>query len=144
MVSDHTLSSEALSRRKILASSVMIGTTALAGCSADASSGSADCTTTVLAHGDGNVLQQASAMISGESVVLQVALRESAAELPLVTILLKNSEGDLVGEIPTTDAREYRFTIGSPPYHGRLTLVAENDQGDEIDSMEIEFHCTGS
>ena len=81
-------------------------------------------------------------MISDESVLLLISLQESGDTLPIESILLKNSEGDLLNEIPTTDAREYRITIGSPPHHGRLTLLAENDQSDEIDSMEIEYHCT--
>ncbi|ELY53127.1 hypothetical protein C492_18004 [Natronococcus jeotgali DSM 18795] len=82
-------------------------------------------------------------MISDESVVLLISLQESGDTLPIESILLKNSEGDLLSEIPTTDAREYRIAIGSPPHHGRLTLLAENDQGDEFDSMEIEYHCIG-
>ncbi|WP_455449724.1 hypothetical protein [Natrinema thermotolerans] len=143
MVSDRTPSSEALSRRKILASSAVFGATGLAGCSSDASSDSPDCTTTALEHGDGDVLQQASAMISDESVVLLISLQESGDTLPIESILLKNSEDDLLNEIPTTDAREYRIAIGSPPHHGRLTLLAKNDQSDDIDSMEIEYHCTG-
>lgn len=142
MVSDHTPSAEALSRRKILSSSAVIGATALTGCSGSASSNSADCTTTALEHGDGDVLQQASAMISDEAVTLLISLQESGDTLPIESILLKNSEGDLLNEIPTTDAREYRITIGTPPHHGRLILLAENDQSDEIDSMEIEYHCT--
>ncbi len=81
-------------------------------------------------------------MISDGSVALLISLEESGDTLPIESILLKNSEGDLLNEIPTTDAREYRLTIGSPPHHGRLTLLAENDQSDEIDSMEIEYHCT--
>ena len=143
MVSDHTPSSEALTRRKILTSGAVIGTIGFAGCSSEASSDSADCTTTALEHGDGDVLQQASAMISGESVTLLISLQESGDTLPVESILLENSEGDLLNEIPTTDAREYRITIGSPPHHSLLTLIAENDQDDEIDSMEIEYHCTG-
>ena len=143
MVPDHTPSSEALSRRKILISSAVIGAIGLAGCSGDASSDSPDCTTTALEHGDGDVLQQASAMISGESVTLLISLQESGDALPVESILLENSEGDLLNEIPTTDAREYRITIGSPPHHSLLTLIAENDQNDEIDLMEIEYHCTG-
>jgi hypothetical protein len=81
-------------------------------------------------------------MISEESVVLLIALQEPGDTLPIESILLKNSEGDLLNEIPTTDDREYQITLGSPPHHGRLTLLAENDQRDEIDSMEIEYHCT--
>jgi hypothetical protein len=142
MVSEHAPSSEALSRRKILASSVLIGVTTLAGCSGDASSDSADCTTTALEHGDGDVLQQASAMISEGSVVLQIVLQESGDTLTIASIRLENSEGNLIDEIPTTDAREYRITIASPPHHGRLTLLAVNGQSDEIDSLEIEYHCT--
>jgi len=142
MVSDHTPSSEALSRRTILTSSAVIGAIGLAGCSGAASSDSLDCTTTALKHGDGDILQQASAMITDNSVALLISLQESGDTLPIESILLKNSEGDLLDEIPTTDAREYRITIGSPPHHGRLTLLAENDQSDEIDSMEIEYHCT--
>ncbi len=142
MAPDHTPSSEALSRRKILTSSAVIGAIGLAGCSGDASSDSPDCTTTALEHGDGDVLQQASAMISDESVVLLISLQESGDTSPIESVLLENSEGDLLNEIPTTDAREYRLTIGSPPHHGRLTLLAENDQSDAIDSMEIEYHCT--
>lgn len=142
MVSDNTPSSDALSRRKILASSAGIGATGLAGCSGEASSDSPDCTTTALDHGDGDILQQASAMRSDGSVVLLISLEDPGDTLPIESILLKNSEGGLVNEIPTTDAREYRLTIGSPPHHGRLTLLAENDQSDEIDSMEIEYHCT--
>lgn len=142
MVSDHTPSSEVLSRRKILTSCAVIGAVGLAGCSGDASSDSPDCTTTALEHGDGDILQQVSAMISDESVTLLISLQESGDTLPIESVLLKNSEGDLLDEIPTTDAREYRITIGSPPHHGRLTLLAENDQSDEIDSMEIEYHCT--
>ena len=141
MVHNHTPSSEALSRRKILASSAVIGAIGLAGCSGDASSDSTDCTTTALEHGDGDLLQQANAMISGESVVLLISLQESGDALPIESILLKNSEDDLLHEIPTTDAREYRITIGSPPHHGHLTLLAKNDQRDEIDSMEIEYQC---
>ncbi|MBZ6497039.1 hypothetical protein [Natrinema longum] len=142
MVSDQIPSSEALSRRTVLASSAVIGAVGLAGCSADASSESADCTTTALEHGDGDILQQASAMISDESVVLLISLQESGDALPIESILLENSEGDLLDEIPTTEAREYRITIGSPPHHGHLRLLAENDQSDEIDSLEIEYHCT--
>ncbi|WP_323192606.1 hypothetical protein [Halostella sp. PRR32] len=142
MAPDHTPPSEALSRRKILTSSAVIGAVGLAGCSGDASSDSPDCTTTALEHGDGDVLQQASAMISDESVVLLISLQESGDTSPIESVLLENSEGDLLNEIPTTDAREYRLTIGSPPHHGRLTLLAENDQSDAIDSMEIEYHCT--
>ena len=143
MVPDHTPSSEALTRRKILTSGAVIGAIGFAGCSSEASSDSADCTTTALEHGDEDVLQQASAMISGESVTLLISLQESGDALPVESILLENSEGDLLNEIPTTDAREYRITIGSPPHHSLLTLIAENDQNDEIDLMEIEYHCTG-
>lgn len=143
MVPDHSPSSEALSRRKILTASAVIGAIGLAGCSGAASSDSADCTTTALEHGDGDILQQASAMISEDSVALLISLQEPGDTLPIESILLRNSDGDLLNEIPTTDAREYRLTIGSPPHHGRLTLLAENDHSDEIDSMEIEYHCTG-
>jgi len=141
MVSDYAPSSETLSRRKILASSAVIGAVGLAGCSGAASSDSPDCTTTALEHGDGDILQQASAMASGESVTLLISLQESGDTLPIDSVLIRNSEADLLEEIPTTDAREYRITIGSPPHHGRLTLLAENDQSKEIDSMEIEYHC---
>lgn len=142
MVSDRAPSSEALSRRKILASSVVIGAATLTGCSGDASSDSADCMTTALEPGDGDVLQQASAMISEGSVVLQIILQELADTLPIASVRLENSDGDLIDEVPTTDAREYRITIASPPHHGRLTLLAVNDQSSEIDSMDIEYHCT--
>jgi hypothetical protein len=130
-----------LTRREFLVATVG-GVCITAGCSGAAGSDSPDCTTTALEHGDGDVLQQASAMLSEESVALQIVLQEPGDTLPIESILLKNSEGDLLNEIPTTDAREYRITLGSPPHHGRLTLLAENDQSDEIDSMEIEYHCT--
>ncbi len=142
MVPDHTPSSEALSRRNVLAASAVVGATGLAGCSSEASSDSADCTTTALEHGDGDILQQAAAMLDDESVVLLISLQEPGDTLPIESILINNSAGDLLHEIPTTDAREYRITIGSTPHHGRLTLLAENGQRDEIDSLEIEYHCT--
>ena len=141
MVPDNSHPGEALTRRKILISGAVIGATGLAGCSSDTSSGSFDCTTTAVGPSDGDILQQANAMISDESVVLLISLQESGDALPIESILLKNSEDDLLHEIPTTDAREYRITVGSPPYHGRLTLLAENVQKDEIDSMEIEYQC---
>lgn len=89
----------------------MIG---LADCSADASSDSADCTTTALEHGDGDIFQQATAMMDGESVVLFISLQEPADTLSIESILINNSDGDLLNEIPTTDAQEYRITIGTP------------------------------
>jgi hypothetical protein len=142
MVSDHSPSSQQLSRRQVLASSAVVGIAGLAGCSADASSDSADCSTTAVEHGDGDVLQQATAMMDADSVVLLVSLLEPGDELSVESILINDSDGGLREEIPTTDAREYRLTIGSTPHHGRLNLVAEGEQGEELDSMEIEYHCT--
>lgn len=142
MVSGRTPPSESLSRRKILAASAGIGTTGLAGCSAENMSTSADCTTTALEHGDGTVLQQASAMSADDTVVLLLSLQDAGDTLPLESVRIENSDGDLLHELPATDAREYRHTIGTPPHHGHLTVLAENDQGDEIDSLEIEYHCT--
>lgn len=140
MVSDHSPSTKQLSRRNVLAS-VTIGVTGLAGCSADASSDSPDCSTTAVEHGDGDILQQATAMSSDNSVVLLVSLQEPGDELPIKSILINDSEGGLREEIPTTEAQEYRITIGSKPHHGRLNLVAVSAAGEEIDTMEIEYHC---
>lgn len=142
MVSDHNPSNTQLSRRKVIVSSTVLGVAGLAGCSADASSDSVDCSTTAVEHGDGEVLQQATAMLSDGSVVLLVSLQEPGDELSIESILIKDSEDSLREEIPTTDAQEYRITIGSTPHHGRLNLVAESAQSEEMDSMEIEYHCT--
>lgn len=144
MVPDHNPSSKRFSRRRALVSAVAVGTVGLAGCSGAATSDAADCTTTALAHGDGDVLQQATAMMNDESVVLFVSLQEPGGALPIESILVRDSEGTLRDEIPVTDSREYRHTIGSSPHHGRLDLLAVNDQREEIDSMEIEYHCTGN
>lgn len=142
MVSDHSPSNEQLSRRQLLTSSAVVGVAGLAGCSADASSDSADCSTTSVEHGDGNVLQQATAIQSDGSAVLLVSLQKPGDELSIESILLRDSDGGLREEIPMTEAREYRTTIGSLPHHGRLNLIAENERGEELDSMEIEYHCT--
>lgn len=142
MVSGRNPSSMQLSRRNVLRSGAVVGVAGLAGCSADASSDSADCSTTAVEHGDGDVLQLATAMTSDGSVVLLVSLQEPGDERSIESILVNDSAGDLREEIPTTDAREYRITVGSAPHHGRLNLVAESGQGAEMDSMEIEYHCT--
>lgn len=142
MVSDHSPSDKQLSRRQLLTASAVVGVAGLAGCSADASSNSADCTTTAVEHGEGDVLQQATAMQSDGSAVLLVSLQRPGDELTIESVLLRNSDGELSEEIPTTDAQEYRTTIGSTPNHGRLNLIAENGRGEELDSMEIEYHCT--
>lgn len=141
MVPDGKSPEKRVSRRKLLGSSTAIGMIGLVGCSADASSDSVDCTTTALEHGDGDIFKQATAMMNKESVVLFISLQEPADTLSIESILINNSVGDLLNEIPTTDAQEYRITIGSPPHHGRLTLLAENEQHNEIDSLEIEHHC---
>lgn len=142
MVSDHSPSRKQLSRRNVLTSTAVVGVAGLAGCSADASSDSADCTTTAVGHGDGDVLQQATATMSDGSVVLLVSLQEPGDEHSVESVLINDSDGRLREEIPTTDAREYRTTIGSAPHHGRLNLVAESERGEKLDSMEIEYHCT--
>lgn len=144
MVPDHNPSSKRLSRRRALVSAVAVSTVGLAGCSGAASSDVADCTTTALAHGDGDVLQQATATTNDESVVLFVSLQEPGDALPIESVLVRDSEGNLRDEVPITDAREYRHTIGSSPHHGHLNLLAVNDQRMEIDSMEIEYQCTGN
>ena len=129
-------------RRRLLASIAAVGTVGLAGCSGSASSEGFDCSTKAVDRGDGEILQQAAAMVDGESVVLRVTLREQADALPVESVQIRDTDGALVAEIPTTDAREYRITIGSPPHHGRLGLLAEDEQRVEIDSLEIEYHCT--
>lgn len=144
MVPNYTSSRDGISRRKLLASTAVIGASALAGCSASASSDSIDCSTKAVERGDGEIFQQAATMIDEDSVVLLVTLHDPADTLPIESIHIRDSDGELVNEIPTTDAREYRITLGSPPHHGRLTLSAENDQRTEIDSLEFEYHCTNT
>lgn len=141
MVSDHTPSIAQPSRRQLLATGVLLGVSGLAGCSGEARSDSADCSTTAVDHGTGELLQQATAMANDGAVVLMVSLEDPAADLAVESILLRDSDGDLQAEIPTTDAREYRQTIGTRPQHGRIELIAVDDQREEVDSLTIEFHC---
>lgn len=142
MPPDQTPSTELLSRRSILVSGVVLGATGLAGCSAGTGSDSVDCSTTAVEHGDGDIFQQATALMSDESVVLLVSLQGPGGELPIESVRIEDSDGNLRDEIPTTDAQEYRHTIGSPPHHGYLTVAAVNAQRDELDSLEFTYHCT--
>lgn len=108
-------SSGRLSRRRLLAGGAALAATVLAGCSGSAGSDGADCTTTAVEHGDGDVIQQAAAMPADGSVELLVGLTAPGDDLPVASVLLEDSSGDLRGEIPTTDAQEYRQSLGSAP-----------------------------
>ena len=141
MPADEVPSEEYISRRKLLVAGSALGISALAGCSTRATSQTADCSTSVVEHGDGDVLQQASAMRREESVELLISLQQPGDQLSVTRILIRNSDGDLLHEIPTTDAREYRQVLGSLPRHGRLKLLAHNQQQGEIDSLTIDFNC---
>jgi len=77
------------------------------------------------------------------AVELLVSLTGPGSELPVASVLLEDSAGDLRGEIPTTDAQEYRQHLGTAPRHGRLVLRAVDDHREELDSLTVEFHCEG-
>ena len=141
MPTDKFLSKKQISRRRLLVVGSTLGVSALAGCSASASSQTADCTTSAVEHGDGNILQQASAMRRDDSIVLLISLQQPGDKLPVTRILLRNSDGDLLHEIPILNAREYRQTLGSAPRHGHVNLLAENQQQEEIDSLTINYSC---
>ena len=139
---DDRSSTTHITRRKLLITGTALGVTVLAGCSASARSQTPDCTTSVVEHGDGDVLQQANISRSDGSIILLVALQQSASELPVSRLLVRNSDGELLHEIPTTDAREYRQHLGKPPRHGHLELLAENQKREEIDSLTIDYSCS--
>lgn len=141
---DNWSSSRHVSRRKILAAGTTLGVTALAGCSASGSSQTPDCTTSAVEHGDGEVLQQASTSRSDGSIILLIALKQPASELPVSRLLVRNSDGDLLHELPTSDSREYNQNLGKPPRHGYLEIIAENQRQEEIDSLTIEYNCSGA
>jgi hypothetical protein len=143
MVPDQRPSSGRRSRRRLLTGGAALAATALAGCSGSAGSDDADCTTTAVEHGAGDIIQQASAMPADGAVELFVSLTDPGDELPAASVLLEDSSGDLRGEIPTTDAREYRQHLGPAPRHGRVVLRAVDDDREELDSLTVDFHCPG-
>jgi len=138
---DERSSIRQVSRRQFLVAGSVFGVTALSGCSASASSNTPDCTTSAVEHGEGDVLQQASTSRSESSIILLVTLKQSATDLPVSRLEIRNSENDLLHEIPATGSREYRQNLGHPPGHDYLKIVAKNQQDEEIDSLAIEYSC---
>lgn len=142
---------EAISRRRVLASGVAALGTALAGCSASESSSTPDCTTSVLAGGDADVIQEVMVVPDGEDLHLRIALTADAADAGEVDRLFATDGVGTELSIPTTDRRTYEQHLGERPRHGRFRILAVGEDelaehavggiGPRLDSMVVEFHC---
>lgn len=140
MPADSRPSTTGFTRRQLFIGAAGVAVTALAGCAAQASSSEADCILTAVENGEGDVLTGVTTLLQDGNIILVVGLEES--EITSVDrVLISNSAGDLLYEIPTTDAQEYRIQIGQRPSHGRFHLSVQNDQTGEIDSLVVEFNC---
>lgn len=128
-----------------------IGTLLIAGCSATESSSTADCTTEVLAHGEGEILQEARVRADGEELLFEVVLTNDAIESGAVDrIAISDGFGNGF-VVPTSDRRTYAQHLGQRPLHKRYRIVAvgpESDSpgavgasGPKLDEMTIEIHC---
>ena len=101
-----------ISRRRVLASGVAALGTALAGCSASESSSTVDCTTSVLAQGDGDVIQQVMVVPDGEDLHLRVSLTADATDGGQVDRLFATDGVGTEFSIPTTDQRTLEQHVG--------------------------------
>ncbi|WP_435179555.1 hypothetical protein [Halorussus sp. AFM4] len=148
------------SRRRLLAALGSTTATALAGCSAGNSGGSAtrDCQTGVVERGDGDVLDNAvQADVDGDDVRLSVPLSvDDVRERGVDSLRVRDPSGRLAHVIPVSagDAdlmanRDgvgrgrllYEQYLGERPLHGRYRIVAVNSRGEPLDSVTVEFSC---
>lgn len=149
-----------LTRRELVA---VVGSGAiagLAGCSGSNSegSGTVDCHTHALAHGNGSALDTgASGTVEGEDVRLVIPLSvETVTENSIDTIEIYDATGALTHTIPVSvnDADlmtnktgvsdgqlQYEQYLGQRPYHGEYRVVAVDETGSTVDSITIEFNC---
>ncbi|WP_458189288.1 hypothetical protein [Haladaptatus sp. NG-WS-4] len=130
--------SSPLSRRAMLAAGTALATTAIAGCSGQAESSSADCETAVVSHGDPDVLQTVMVVPDGDDAQLRIHLVDGAPE-STDRLRVYDSSGELEHEIPTDDRRTYVQHLGPRPTHGQFRVVSYD--GEETDEMVVEFNC---
>ncbi|PSP78062.1 hypothetical protein BRC81_08375 [Halobacteriales archaeon QS_1_68_20] len=146
------------SRRQVPAGIGTVAGIGLAGCTGSDSggSGTTDCQTQALAHGDGDLLDGgAMATVEDGDVRLTVPLSVEKVDRQDVTrLLVYDAAGELEYVIPVSpdDADvmansvgegrlRYEQYLGHRPFHGQYEIVAENAAGDTVDTITV--GCTG-
>lgn len=148
------------SRRRVLAGLGTAAAISLAGCTGSdrGGSGTTDCRSHALEHGDGDVLDAGvMAIVEDDDVRLAVPLSVEAVESQDVDRLtVRDADGKRVHVIPVSpeDADvmankngvgdgqlRYEQYLGHRPFHGQYEVVAVDRSGAQVDFISIEFNC---
>lgn len=145
------------SRRSLLRTAAGSLSLTVAGCSGSNSSNGIDCTTSAVAHGDGDLLGGVTAVNDDDTVRLWIPIDvNEARETGLDRVRVLDSTGDLRYEIPVDPGAKdiapakqgvsggvmrYEQTLGPRPQHGRYRVVAVDTEGGELDSLVVDFNC---
>lgn len=142
------------SRRAILTATVAVTGTALAGCGAlTGEAGSDDgnvrtCSTSAEERDESSDLVQSADAQPGETAVFRVVLNRDSSDFEAFDSLsLLTAAGDAY-YLPREDAanpdsprRIYEQALGPFPQNGRIQVVANDEDGEALDSLTVEFSC---
>lgn len=157
------------SRRQVLSTLVTAQSVGFAGCSgfdsdrfvsgsSSGGTGTIDCHSRALSHGDGDVLDSgARATVEDDDVRLVVPLSvETVKEQSVDRLTIYDAAGEVASVVPVSpeDADvmanksgvgngtlRYEQYLGHRPLHGQYKIVAVNRAGTQVDSLTIEFNC---